>query len=195
MVRRLFSYWQTAKKETLIGGLMLILATFVDLMQPWPVKWLVDYVFGNHNAPGWLTVLWPALETKNMAGGIAAVCVSILALALIYRVGTTIGHFFLIRAGAHVVQQLRCHACEHLHGLSLAYHDHKKVGDSLYRVAYDSHAAQTLLNGAIVPTVNGIFVLLGATIIMLRINLLLTLVTMAVTPLFWVIIRGFSHKL
>lgn len=195
MIRRLFPYWQTARKETAIGGVILILATFVDLMQPWPVKWLVDYVFGNHTAPAWLTTIWPLLGAKNVAGGITAVCVSILALAVIYRVGNTMGLFFLIRAGAHVVQQLRCHACEHLHGLSLAYHDRRKVGDSLYRVAYDSHAAQTLLNGAIVPTANGIFVLLGAMIIMLRINALLTLVTMAVTPLFWIIIRGFSWKL
>ncbi|HWF18525.1 MAG TPA: ABC transporter ATP-binding protein [Verrucomicrobiae bacterium] len=195
MLHRLFPYWHTAKKETFIGGVILILATFFDLMQPWPIKWLVDYVFGNHAVPTWLTVIWPVFGSKNVAGGITAVCVSILTLALIYRLGNTIGQFFLIRAGAHVVQQLRCHACEHLHGLSLAYHDRKKVGDSLYRVAYDSHAAQTLLNGAIVPTVNGIFVLLGATIIMFRINVLLTLVTMAVTPLFWVIIRGFSRKL
>lgn len=195
MIRRLFSYWQTAKKETAIGGVILILATFVDLMQPWPVKWLVDYVFGNHTAPNWLTSIWPALGTRNMAGGITAVCVSILGFALVYRAGNTIGLFFLIRAGAHVVQQLRCHACEHLHTLSLAYHDRRKVGDSLYRVAYDSHAAQSLLNGAIVPTANGIFVLLGAVIIMLRMNVLLTLVTMAVTPMFWIIIRGFSRRL
>jgi ATP-binding cassette subfamily B protein/subfamily B ATP-binding cassette protein MsbA len=195
MLRRLFSYWQTAKKETAIGGIILILATFVDLMQPWPIKWLVDYVFGNHVAPAWLTSIWPVLATKNVGGGITAVCLSILALAIIYRVGITIGHFFLIRAGAHVVQQLRCHACDHLHKLSLAYHDRTKVGDSLYRIAYDSQAAQSLLNGAIVPTANGIFVLIGAIIVMLQINALLTLVTMAVAPLFLVIIRGFSHKL
>lgn len=195
MLRRLFSYWQTAKKETVIGGFLLVSATFVDLMQPWPIKWLVDYVFGNHVAPGWLTAIWPVLATKNTAGGITAICISILALAVTYRVGITIGHFFLLRAGARVVQQLRCHACEHLHALSLAYHDRTKVGDSLYRVAYDSQAAQTLLNGAIVPTANGIFVLLGAMIIMLQINAPLTLVTMSVAPLFWVIIRGFSRKL
>jgi ATP-binding cassette subfamily B protein/subfamily B ATP-binding cassette protein MsbA len=195
MLRRLFSYWRTAKKETVIGGIILLLATFVDLMQPWPIKWLVDYVFGTHVAPAWLSAIWPVLGTKDVAGGITAVCVSILVLALIYRAGSTIGHFFLIRAGAQVVQQLRCHACEHLHGLSLSYHDRKKVGDSLYRVAYDSHAAQTLLNGAIVPVASGIFVLIGAIVIMLQINVTLTLVTLAVTPLFWLIIRGFSRKL
>ncbi len=195
MLRRLLTYWRTAKNETVIGGILLVLATFVDLMQPWPIKWLVDYVFGSHPAPGWLTSIWPVLATKNTAGGITAVCISILALSVLFRLGHTIGHFYLLRAGAHVVQHLRCHACEHLHRLSLAYHDRRKVGDSLYRVAYDSQAAQSLLNGAIVPTANGIFVLLGVVIIMLNINAALTIVTMAVAPLFWVIIRGFSRQL
>lgn len=195
MLRRLFSYWHTAKKETAAGGAILVFAAFVDLLQPWPIKWLVDYVFGSHAAPAWLTSVWPALGTKDVASGITAVCVSILVLALVYRLGITAGHFFLIRAGARVVQQLRCHACEHLHRLSLAYHDRTKVGDSLYRVAYDSHAAQALLNGALVPTATGALVLIGAVIVMLQINALLTLVTIAVAPLFFLIIRGFGRRL
>jgi ATP-binding cassette, subfamily B, bacterial len=195
IARKLLPYWRAAKKETATGATILIGATFVDLFQPWPIKWLVDYVFGGHTAPAWLVSIWPALGTRNVSGGITAVCVSILSLALIYRLSSTTGNLFLIRAGARVVQQLRCHASEHLHRLSLAYHDRTKVGDSLYRVAYDAHAAQALLNGAIVPSATGALVLIGAFIMMLRINVLLTLVTMAVTPVFVLIIRGFRSKL
>jgi ABC-type multidrug transport system fused ATPase/permease subunit len=148
MLRRLFSYWQTAKRQTVIGGILLVVAAAIDLLQPWPIKWLVDYVFGSHTPPAWLGSILPVLATDNMAAGITAVCISILVLALLHRSTATFGHFFLIRAGANVVQQVRCHACDHLHRLSLAYHDRRKVGDSLYRVAYDSHAAQSLLNGA-----------------------------------------------
>jgi ATP-binding cassette subfamily B protein len=195
MVRRLSSYWQPARKETLAGGIILVLSAAVDLLQPWPVKWLVDYVFGQHPAPAWLSSLWPVFATRDIAGGITAVCVSILALAVAYRLGITVGHFFLIRAGARIVQQLRCHACDHLHRLSLAYHDRTKVGDSLYRVAYDAHAAQTLLNGALVPITTGSLLLIGALAVMLQINALLTLVTMAVTPVFFFIIRGFGRRI
>ena len=177
------------------GGAVLVLAACVDLLQPWPIKWLVDYVFGNQTPPAWLSSIWPVLATDNIAGGITAVCLSILTLAVVYRCGITIGHFFLVRAGARVVQRLRCHACEHLHRLSVAYHDRTKVGDSLYRVAYDSHAAQSLINGAIVPIANGTLMLIGATIIMLQINVVLTLTTMAAAPLFVVIIRGFSKTI
>jgi ATP-binding cassette subfamily B protein len=195
MARKLLPYWRAAKKETATGAAILIFATFVDLLQPWPIKWLVDYVFGSHAAPNWLASIWPALGTKQVSGGITAVCVSILMLALIYRLGSTVGNLFLIRAGARVVQRLRCHASEHLHRLSLSYHDRTKVGDSLYRVAYDAHAAQALFNGAIVPSATGALVLIGAIIMMLRINPLLTLVTMAVTPAFVLIIRGFRQRL
>jgi ABC-type multidrug transport system fused ATPase/permease subunit len=106
-----------------------------------------------------------------------------------------LGHFFLVRAGARIVQELRCRACEHLHRLSLAFHDKTKVGDSMYRVAYDSQAAQTLLNGAIVPMATNCFVLIGSVVIMARINPLLTLVTMAAAPIFLFIIRFFSRKI
>jgi ATP-binding cassette, subfamily B, bacterial len=195
MLKRLGSYWRAAKGESMAGAAVLVLAACVDLLQPWPIKWLVDYVFGNQTPPAWLTSIWPVIGTNNIAGGITAVCISILSLAVVYRCGITIGHFFLVRAGARVVQRLRCHACEHLHRLSVAYHDRTKVGDSLYRVAYDSHAAQSLINGAIVPMANGALMLIGATIIMLQINVVLTLTTMAVAPLFVLIIRGFSKSI
>jgi ATP-binding cassette, subfamily B, bacterial len=195
MIRRVATYWKAAKVESIVGAIILVIAALVDLLQPWPIKWLVDYVFGNQTAPTWLASIWPALNSENQAGGITAVCVSILVLAVLHRCGITLGHFFLVRAGARVVQRLRCHAYEHLHRLSISYHDRVKVGDSLYRLAYDSHAAQSLINGAIVPIANGTLMLVGAVIIMLQINVVLTLTTLAAAPLFVLIIRGFSRTI
>ena len=195
MIRKVAAYWRAAKGESITGGLILVVAAMVELLQPWPIKWLVDYVFGTQSAPPWLTSIWPVLGTRDLAGGITAVCLTILILAVVYRCGVTLGHFFLVRAGARVVQRLRCHAYEHLHRLSISYHDRVKVGDSLYRVAYDSHAAQSLINGAIVPMANGTLMLIGAVIIMLQINVVLTFTTMAAAPLFILIIRGFSKTI
>jgi ABC-type multidrug transport system fused ATPase/permease subunit len=195
MFRRLLPYWPSAYKETIAGGLLLVFGSCVDLLQPWPVKWLVDYVLGNQTPPFWMMKTLPAIGNGDAAAGITAVCLSILILALLYRAAITVGHFYLIQVGARVVQQLRCAACDRLHRLSIAYHDRTKVGDSLYRVAYDSHAAQSLINGALVPAMTGTLLLIGAVVIMLRINWLLTLTTMAVAPLFMVIIRGFSRRI
>ena len=83
MLRRLVSYWPTAKKEIAIGGLLLVFAAGMELLQPWPIKWLVDYVFGSREAPRWLKTTWAAFANHDAAGGIAAVCISILVLAII----------------------------------------------------------------------------------------------------------------
>ena len=174
---------------------MLILAAGVELLQPWPIKWLVDYVFGAQAPPRWLEKILPALASPEAARGITVVCLSILVLALLHRFISAFGHFFLMQAGARLVQEIRCHASAQVHRLSLAYHDKTKVGESLYRIAYDAQAAQTLLNGAIVPIGTSCLILVGATVIMLRINPLLTLVTMAAAPVFLIIIRGFGRKL
>ncbi len=195
MLQRLCSYLRFTWKPCALGGVILIFAALVDLLQPWPIKWLIDFVFGQRTPPDWLVSIWPALGAHNLAGGITAVCASILLLALVHRCATTIGHFLMISAGARVVQQLRCQACDHLHRLSLAYHDRTKVGDSLYRVAYDSHAAQSFLNGALVPIATGSLLFIGAVVIMLQMNPVLTLTTLAAAPVFLLIIRGFSKRI
>lgn len=195
MSTRLFTYWRKSRKASLGGVVILFFACAVDLLQPWPVQWLVDYLFGHRRPPGWLAAFWPAFRHGNLAGEVMAVCVSILVLATAYRLALTIGHFLLVQAGAQVVQELRCHACDHLHRLSLAYHDRRKVGDSLYRVTHDAQAAQTLLNGAMVPMVTGTVLLAGATIVMLRLNPMLTCVTLATAPLFFIVIRAFGRRL
>ncbi len=192
---RLLPYWRNARTETALGGGVLIFAAAVELLQPWPVKWLIDYVFGSQPMPAWLKSLWPDFATASVGGGITWVGISILLLALVFRAGTLVGQFFLIRAGARIVQKLRCTACDHLHRLSLSYHDRTKVGDSLYRVAYDAHSAQTLFNGAVVPIFTGTLLLVGATAVMFQINLWLTLVTLIVTPAFFLIIRIFGRKI
>ena len=37
-----------AQKIRLIGGMMFVLlATFMDVLQPWPLKYIYDHVFGS----------------------------------------------------------------------------------------------------------------------------------------------------
>lgn len=131
MLRRLFSYWHGARNEIFAGAGIVMLGAMVELFQPWPIKWLVDYVFGHQIPPPWLAGIFPALGGHDIARGITVVCLAILVLAVVLRFVSMFGHFFLMRAGSRLVQEFRCQACAHLHRLSLAYHDKTKVGESL----------------------------------------------------------------
>src|SRR5262249_45890721 len=152
-------------------------------VQPWPIKWLVDYIVGPQPVPGWFARVWPAFGKEDTARSLAAVCLALFFLALLHRGVTTCSQLLLIGAGGRLVRQLRCHICDHLHRLSLKYHDRTKVGDSLYRVAYDTQAAQSLLSGAVAPAAGGVFILMGILIVMLQMDMLLTAIALSIAPL------------
>jgi ATP-binding cassette subfamily B protein/subfamily B ATP-binding cassette protein MsbA len=192
--RRLYPYWRCAWRESLAGGVLLALAVAFELLQPWPVKWLVDYVFTEHPPPDWLSFL-VATSPLDKGATIGLVCGAIVVFFIAHRAASVCSQLFLIAAGARTTQSLRCHACDHLLNLSLSYHDRTKVGDSIYRVAYDTHAVQSLLSGALVPMASGALLLTGILLVMWQLDWRLTIVAIAITPIFWGLIKGFGRSI
>lgn len=166
----------------------------VELLQPWPVKWLVDYVLSRHPTPSALGS-WLTLIGSDTASQVLVIAFTIIILAVSQKIIQLSSNLLLIRAGGKLVFELRCRAFDQLHRLSLAYHDRKQVGESLYRVAYDAHAAQTLLTGAFLPMFSGSLLFVGVLMVMVRINWMMTLVTLAAAPLFLLIIKKFGPKI
>jgi len=170
-------------------------AVGVELLQPWPIKWLVDYVLGSHAPPAWLHRWLYVMEPGEKTAAVLIVCVTIVLLALVQKTSQVLSSLLLIRAGEKLVCEIRCRVFDQLHRLSLAYHDRTKVGESLYRVAYDAHAAQSLLTGALVPAFTGALMLIGVLVVMLRLDVTMTLITLATAPLFLFLIKGFGGRI
>ncbi|HEX6812762.1 MAG TPA: ABC transporter ATP-binding protein [Planctomycetota bacterium] len=196
MLQRLLPYWRPARGATLLGMLLLLVAAGLELLLPWPLnKGLVDVLFGQQPAPAWLADLCPPFAERDAAGIIIAVCASMVLLAAAHKLAHVCSQYLLIRAGAVMVRQLRTEACDHVHRLSLTYHDNSKVGDSIYRIAYDTTAALTLLAQAVAPLLTGVFVLAGILIITWSMDWLLTLVAVAAAPMFYFAIRWFGRAI
>ena len=57
--------------------------------------------------------------------------------------GSTVGYSFFSKAdGLKMVFRLRCAVFDHVQRLSLAFHDATTVGDSIYRVAWDTYSVR-----------------------------------------------------
>jgi ATP-binding cassette subfamily B protein/subfamily B ATP-binding cassette protein MsbA len=165
------------------GILLLLGATGVGLLQPWPLKLVVDSVLGDVPAPG-------RLAFQSTSTVLALVCVAIVLLQLTVGALTTLSTNVLVALGLRLVFKLRCILFEHIQKLSLAFHDATSVGDSLYRVTWDSYAAQTLVNSAIVPALTASLTLVGIGGVMLTRDWALTLAAAAIAvPLFFLIRR------
>ena len=88
----------------------------------------------------------------------------------------------MVRAGLRMTQELRFRVYEHLQKLSLVFHDSRAVGDSIYRVTWDTFSIQTLFNGGVIPLIGSGVTLAGMLVVMLRFDVVLTLLALLVAP-------------
>ncbi len=179
------------QQRAAVGGLMLtLLGIAASLLQPWPLQVIIDSILGSAPMPGWL-----ATVADNKAGALVVVCLGLLAIHVLRGGLSAWGTTHLVRAGLRMTQELRFRVYEHLQKLSLVFHDSRAVGDSIYRVTWDTQSIQTIFNGGLIPLVAAVATLLGMTIIMLRFDVVLTLLALAVAPPLALTIKYYNRRI
>ncbi|MBL9200688.1 MAG: ABC transporter ATP-binding protein [Opitutaceae bacterium] len=195
MWRKLLPYWRPSLGRSAAGIAALLAAAGLELLLPWPVKWLVDHVLGDQPPSALLAQIWPPFAAGDKTAALWGVCAAVVLFAVAHRAATLVSQLLLIGVGGRVVLQLRCRGYEQFCRLSVAYHDKTKVGDSLYRVAYDTQAAMSLISSGLMPLLQGALILVGVLAILARMDLFLTLIASAIAPVFWICIRAFGKRI
>jgi ABC-type multidrug transport system fused ATPase/permease subunit len=173
-------------KMTGIGMALLLGVSGMTLLEPWPLKIVIDSVIGNQAPPPFLARMTelvvsdaPFIDDPKHAL-LFVLCISFLIINLVIGVLTVSSTYVLIAVGLRLVFRLRCALFDHVQRLSLSFHDATSVGDSLYRIAWDTYAAQTLFNGGVVPAITAALTLVGIVVVMLAVDWVVTLVALAV---------------
>ena len=96
--------------------------------------------------------------------------------------GGVSGSYITINLGQRLVNDFRAELHAHLQRLSLAFHSRREVGDLLYRLTSDTYAIQALTMNGVFPVLTSLVLLIGMTVIMLRLDWLLTLVSLGIMP-------------
>jgi ATP-binding cassette subfamily B protein len=167
----------------------VLLLNGLEILKPWPLKIVVDYVLPRRPAP------WPWLAEQSPLGVLG---VATLGLVVIYgALGalSVLNNFTTISIGQGMVNDLRSRLFQHLQRLSLSFHSRAAVGDLIYRVTADTYAIQTLAMNGIFPVLSAAVLLGGMFIVMLRLDWQLTLVAMAVCPLLLVAIALLNRRI
>jgi ATP-binding cassette subfamily B protein len=168
----------------LAAGLVFLLgASGVALLQPWPLKLVLDSVIGG--APLFGGALFAG---RSKLWVLSALCLALLVLELIMGICHVFSAYILNSVALRMVFRLRCALFDHLQSQPLAFHDAKTVGDSLYRVAWDSYCIQAIFSEGLMPAMTAGMTLAGIAIIMLTRDWRLTLAALAVAvPLLYLI--------
>jgi ATP-binding cassette subfamily B protein/subfamily B ATP-binding cassette protein MsbA len=186
---RLFRLAVRGQGARVAAGLALLVgATAAALLQPWPLKLVVDAVLGSQPP-------LPVLAALSRPARLGVLAAAVVILQLIVGTLTMLGSNLVIGAALRMVFGLRCALFEHLQRLSLAFHDATRVGDSLYRVAWDTYAVQTLLNNAIVPATTAALTLSGIAVVMGMLDWRVTVAALAVAVPLVVLIRRLDRPM
>jgi len=170
VARRLLALTLPGQAVRLVPGLLLLLGgAGVGLLQPWPLKLVVDSVLGTVPPPALLARVAAAVAV-GMSPAVAllgVLCLSLVALQALMGALNMVGTNMLVAVGLRMVFKLRSRLFDHVQRLSLAFHDTTPVGDSLYRVTWETYAVQSLVNSALMPALTAGATLVGIAAIML----------------------------
>ena len=123
------------------AGLAVFAATFADLLRPWPLKFVFDYLLKDVSfLPE--SLLLPAGDQRTWL--LVAVCGLILCVWALSSVAAYFGTYLSDRLAEEVVFELRVALFGHLQRLSLTFHDDRRIGDMLVRITRDTDSLREL---------------------------------------------------
>ncbi|MEK4759933.1 ABC transporter ATP-binding protein [Viridibacillus sp. FSL E2-0187] len=156
------------KKRLIVTGILLmIIATFIDLLSPLVMKQIID----------------SAIPEKNFKALFIFIAI-LTVLPILSTIFRTVRMILNVKIGGNVTEKLRTMAFEKAFTLSSINLNQLKIGDIVDRLTRTSgmigevYIANELLNG-----ITSLFMFLGMTLFMLTISWKLTLIAFLVVPL------------
>jgi ATP-binding cassette subfamily B protein/subfamily B ATP-binding cassette protein MsbA len=177
---RLLGYARPYWRDVVTVLAAMTASVFLDVLRPWPMKLLVDEVLGGQPAAGGAQAILPGADRPE--GLLVWVAVATLVIFLAGTLVDTLQTIIGVRFGQRMVYDLAADLFLHLQRLSLLFHSHRPVGDSIARVTADPYGANLLVNSALLPLLHALVSLVAMFGIMWALDPTLTLIAVAVTP-------------
>src|SRR6266508_2263144 len=177
----------------LLAFVAMLVEGFADLLDPWPLKVIFDYVIGSKPMPAWMAA-WPALaQDRLMLLNLAAAAV--IAIALVSAVSTYADKYLSTTVGQHVMHDLRHLLYHHVQRLSLSFYEQRQTGDMVVRLTSDIDAVQDFVSSVLLGIVLDVLTLSGMLAVMLYLDWQFTLIALSVTPLLFFVIYRLTRRI
>lgn len=177
-----------------ITALAVVEVGFVALA-PWPLKTVVDNVFGGQPLPGPLAGLAQATVGTNVVALLFAVVLAGLVLQLMSEVVMMLHTQLQVSTGQRILYDLRARLFDHLLALGLRHHVVTRTADSVYRLEADAYCVNDLAIGGIFPLTTAALKLVVMFAILARLDLSLALLSLSVVPFLYACLRYYSTRM
>ena len=193
MIAKFLPYLRAHRWRVAWALAQVFLVAGVELLKPWPLQIVIDYVLGGKTPPSSGVLV----QLLSLPPGLLLLLACIALVIVHFAAGglTLLHNYTTIRVGQSMVNDLRGDLYAHLQRLSLAYHGRQRVGDLLYRITADSFAVQTMIMNGVLPILSALILLGGMLIVLFPMDPLLTVLALAIVPVLFALIATFNKKI
>ncbi len=183
------------RRRLVFAFLCMLGANMMELLRPWPIKIVLDYVISGQTPRGALQFLSVESSGPSREALLGLACASIVLLAVLGGILAFGQALLAASVGQKIGSRVRRRLYGHIQRLSLSFHDRARTGDLLMRLTGDISAVKDMLTTALLGLGSKATVLIGMAVVMALMDPVLTLLSLAVLPLLALSIGGFSGRI
>jgi subfamily B ATP-binding cassette protein MsbA len=188
LIRLLRPHW----KKLLLTTIAVVGVSAADVLQPWPLKIVLDSVLAGRQMPHWVASFANFAFGGDKRSILNFAVLSVIVITAVESVGSYVQSYFTTSIGEWAAHDIRCTVYHHIERLSLRFYDQKQTGDLITRMTSDIDAVQTLISSALMDSVVDVLTLTGMLSVMLYLNWQFSLIALCITPLLFVV--AFTYK-
>ncbi|HWB32661.1 MAG TPA: ABC transporter ATP-binding protein [Acidobacteriaceae bacterium] len=182
------------RRQLWLGLLAIAGESTAGLLEPWPLKLVLDNVLHSKDKHGWLNRFIDHSVGAQPMRILVFACLAVLLIALLDAVCSYAEKYLTTSVGQWVTHDLRTLIYTQVQRLSLAYHDQQPTGDLISRVTVDIDSIQSFIVSGLLGILVNIITLVGMVVVMLYINWQFALVALAVVPPLFFIVYTYTRK-
>ncbi len=197
-ILRFVRYFAPAIKEhkgtIAVAMLALFLQTAFSLLEPWPLKFVIDLVTNSQQGKT-QGMLPAAVSNLSVNEFLSLLAVALILFASLRALFTYISTVAFALVGSRVLMRVREQLFRHMQTLSLSYHSQARSGDLVMRLLSDIGMVREVTVTAILPLLGNFLVLAGMLGVMFWLNWQLTLIVIAIMPMLFFLTIFKSRKI
>ena len=166
---------------------LAVVVVGLELLQPWPIKFVVDRVLKPGSASG--------IGGFDLSATVVFAAAATLVISVLLGVLSVRSVVAAARVGRKVTVRIRRQVFEHLHRLALPFHETNRTGDLLGRLMDDVNNLRDVLFNTWINLIGRALLFVGTAIALLIIEPWLAFVALLPLPLLAVEMMGLTRRL
>src|SRR5438270_1435188 len=191
ITRLLRPYW----RQLAVAFVAILAESATDLLEPWPLKIVFDYVFGSKQVPGWMADLLNRTTGLDRVAVLNFAAAAVILIAAVSAVSTYAEKYLTTSVGQRVMHDLRLTLYNHIQRLSLSFFAEQKTGDLIVRMTSDIDAVQDFVSSALLGILVNCLTLLGMLGVMFYLDWRFTLISLAVAPALFILVYSYTRRI